>query len=446
MLLSPAKPPERKESTVITRFCIVALAASAGACLAQDADSKSLDRMIEHYQQLGGCSVSLGISIHTDDPMMAAMVASMNQSSPGYAVKPNLFAFWSEAAQSGDPMGMQMPKPSIQSDGERVTSAIDALGVYSVSDAPSTFDDMLADPQSGLSQGWQMIPGANFLFALMADDPHEALAGQLADIEYAGLVGEGEGAYHAYTTIDTEEGTSLEMRISAVGEPWLIGFKPDLSGSGAPEGLEMLLTFKDWAPITEAMSEGVVTINDEWDQVDDLGAALFDSMNGGAPDGAGAPDNGPEITDGGGPAGEGDVAPVFTLPRLGSDAGFSLADHKGKVVVLDFWATWCGPCIRGLPVVSGVTASYADKGVVFAAVDLQEDPEHVADFMNKKDWDFDVALDADGAVAGLFGVSGIPHSVVIDKKGVIRHVHIGFGGAAQYEKQLREELEALIAE
>ncbi|VAX41167.1 hypothetical protein MNBD_PLANCTO03-2123, partial [hydrothermal vent metagenome] len=64
----------------------------------------------------------------------------------------------------------------------------------------------------------------------------------------------------------------------------------------------------------------------------------------------------------------------------------------------------------------------------------------------KKDWEFDVALDAKGDAAGLYGVSSIPHSIVIDKKGVIRYIHIGFGGAEKYEKQLRKELEELIAE
>ena len=142
----------------------------------------------------------------------------------------------------------------------------------------------------------------------------------------------------------------------------------------------------------------------------------------------------------------GDAAPAFTLPRLGSEDSFTLADHKGKVVVLDFWATWCPPCVKGLPVVSRVTASYADQGVVFAAVNLQEDAEHVAEFMEKKDWAFDVALDAKGDAAGLYGVSSIPHSVIIDKQGVIRFVHIGFGGAKEYEKQMKKELEELLAE
>ena len=424
-----------------TRLCIVALAVSAGACLAQEADSTALDRMIEHYQHLRGCTVSIGIEMHAEDPMMAAMVAAMNQSTPGYAVKPNLFAFWDDSEEEAGPMGMSMPKPAIHSDGKQITAAIDAFGVYSVMDAPATFADMLADPEAGLKQGWQMVPGSNFLFALMSPDPREALGGQLDEIEYVGLVGEGEDAYHAFTTVETEEGTPLEMRIAATGEPWLLAFKPDLSDSGAPEGLEVLLTFTNWAAVSEAPADGVVTLKDEWKKVDDLGGALAENMGMGMDPGGDEGD-----VDAPGAVGEGDAAPQFALPRLGSEAEFSLAEHKGKVVVLDFWATWCGPCVKGLPVVSGVTAAYADRGVVFTAVNLEEDPEHVAEFMGKKNWKFDVALDADGGVSTLYGVSGIPHSIIIDKKGVVRHVHIGFGGADEYEKQLRKELEELIAE
>ncbi len=433
-----------------TRISIVALAALAGSCFAQTADSETLDKMIAHYEQLTGCTVSIGIEMKSDDPMMAAMISTRNKSTPGYAVKPNLFAFWKDAQAPAGPMGMEMPNTAIYSDGEQVVSTVSSLSIYSEHDAPTDFGALLDDPDAGLAQGWDMIPGANFLFALMSPDPRESLIEQISEIEYAGLVGEGEDSYHAFTTVD-EDGTPLEMRIAATGEPWLLGFKPDLSNTGAPEGLEVLLTFKDWNAITATPAEGTITVDPEWEKVDDIGVALFGDME---------MDMGQEGMDDDAPRGRmvedtadapasvevGDAAPAFTLPRLGSEDSFTLADYKGKVVVLDFWATWCGPCVKGLPVVSSVTASYAEKGVVFAAVNLQEDPEHVAKFMSKKDWSFDVALDSDGAISNLYGVSGIPHSVVIDKKGVIRYVTIGFGGAKQYEKNLRKELDELIAE
>ncbi len=426
-----------------TRICIVALAASAGACLAQTADSKALDKMIAHYEQLDGCTVSIGIEMKTSDPMMAAMMSMMNKSTPAYAVKPNLFAFWEDPDAEPGPMGQEMPNPVIHSDGKRVITAVKAMSIYSEQEAATDFGALLADPDAGLAQGWDMIPGANFLFALMSPDAHKTLIEQIADITYAGLVGEGEGSYHAFTTVD-DDGTPLEMRIAAVGDPWLMGFKPNLANTGAPEGLEVLLTFKDWNAVAAAPAEGAITLDPEWEKVDDIGEALFGGMDMGMGEAEGGMgDAHPVVSDS---ISEGDEAPGFTLPRLGSDAAFTLADHRGKVVVLDFWATWCRPCIEGLPVVDSVTASYADKGVVFTAINLREGADHITEFMGKKDWKFDVALDSDGTISNLYGVSGIPHSVVIDKKGVIRYVTIGFGGAEKYEKKLKKELDELIAE
>ena len=267
-----------KEHTVKTRICIVALAASAGVCFGQAADAEAFDKMIAHYEQLQGCTVSIGIEMKTDDPMMAAMMSMMNKSTPGYAIKPNLFAFWQDAETPAGPMGMDMPSPVLYSDGEQVLSAVESISVYSEHEAPADFAVLLDDPDAGLAQGWDMIPGANFLFALMSPDPRETLIDQISEVEYAGLVGEGEEAYHAFTTID-EDGTPLEMRIAATGEPWLLGFKPDLTDTGAPEGLEVMLTFKEWEAITAAPAEGKITPDAEWTKVDDIGEALFGEMD-----------------------------------------------------------------------------------------------------------------------------------------------------------------------
>ena len=141
--------------------------------------------------------------------------------------------------------------------------------------------------------------------------------------------------------------------------------------------------------------------------------------------------------------GGGDAAANFSLQTLDGDS-FTLAENRGKVVVVDFWATWCGPCVAGLPVVTKVMRDYADKGVVFVAVNLRESPEKVSAFMDKKNWNFTVALDSDGSIANKYGVTGIPHSVIIDQKGNIHSTHTGFGGAKETDKMLRKELDGLI--
>ena len=96
------------------------------------------------------------------------------------------------------------------------------------------------------------------------------------------------------------------------------------------------------------------------------------------------------------------LAPSFQLSML-SGGGMNLASHKNKdVVILDFWATWCGPCVKGLPVVSEVAASYKSKGVVFYAVNLRETPDAVVPFLQEKSLSIPVALDSDGGVAKLY--------------------------------------------
>ena len=122
-----------------------------------------------------------------------------------------------------------------------------------------------------------------------------------------------------------------------------------------------------------------------------------------------------------------------------------LADHKGKDVVdLDFWATWCGPCVQGLPIVSEVARGYAGKGVVFYAVNEQEDAATIEPFLKEHKLDIKVALDKEGAAGNSFGVQGIPQTVIIGKDGVIKVIHVGF--SPNLKTQLTRELDNILAE
>ena len=122
----------------------------------------------------------------------------------------------------------------------------------------------------------------------------------------------------------------------------------------------------------------------------------------------------------------GETAPDFEVASL--DGGkLDLAQHLGKnVLILDFWATWCGPCVRALPVLAEVAASYQAKGVVFYAMNQREEPAVIKAFLERSGLKLTVGLDRDGKVGALYDVEGIPQTVLIDKKGNVAAVHVGF--------------------
>ncbi len=135
-------------------------------------------------------------------------------------------------------------------------------------------------------------------------------------------------------------------------------------------------------------------------------------------------------------------APAFDLDTV-DGAKFNLASQKGKIVVLDFWATWCGPCTMALPILSEVTSSLKDKDVVFLAVNIQETPEQIKTFLDKKNLKVSVGLDSEGKVSELYQVRGIPQTVIVGKDGNVAEVHVGF--SPDLKESLTKELNDILA-
>ncbi len=113
-----------------------------------------------------------------------------------------------------------------------------------------------------------------------------------------------------------------------------------------------------------------------------------------------------------------------------------------KVVILDFWATWCGPCVAAMPKINQVAQEYADKGVAFYAVNQGEDAETILAFLKEQELDVPVAMDPDSVAGRKYAVEGLPTSVIIGNDGRVQVVHVGF--SPTLDSKLREELDALL--
>jgi thiol-disulfide isomerase/thioredoxin len=138
---------------------------------------------------------------------------------------------------------------------------------------------------------------------------------------------------------------------------------------------------------------------------------------------------------------EGQPAPDIKLDLLGGGS-LDLAAHKDKdVVILDFWASWCGPCRVGLPIVAEVAAQFKDKNVVLYAVNVGEDPQRAQAFVEQTGLTATVALDQKRDAQRKYGANSIPKTVIVGRDGIVHEVHMGTSPALK--DQLTETLRAL---
>lgn len=124
------------------------------------------------------------------------------------------------------------------------------------------------------------------------------------------------------------------------------------------------------------------------------------------------------------PAGE-NLAPGFSLLDTQGKT-VALADFKGKVVFIDFWATWCPPCRISMPEVEKLYADVQGKPVQILGLNLDENADTARRFVEKKRIPYPVLLAGESDIAGAYGVSGIPHFALIDQKGHLVNVWSGF--------------------
>jgi cytochrome c biogenesis protein CcmG/thiol:disulfide interchange protein DsbE len=139
---------------------------------------------------------------------------------------------------------------------------------------------------------------------------------------------------------------------------------------------------------------------------------------------------------------EGDRAPAFSAPSLTGEGVIELSKYRGKVVYLDFWASWCGPCLKAIPEIEEMRTEFPEERFQILAVNLDQVEKKALRFLKKNPIGYPSASDPKGRLPGKFGVDTMPTSYLIDPDGVIRYVHRGFSRGDG--SRLREEIRALL--
>lgn len=117
-------------------------------------------------------------------------------------------------------------------------------------------------------------------------------------------------------------------------------------------------------------------------------------------------------------------APDFRLPGLKGDV--ALSDYQGKIIYLDFWASWCIPCRKSFPWMNDLAKKFAKQGLEVVAINVDENREDAEHFLKRYPADFTLAFDHKGVTPAQYKVKGMPSSYLIDRSGKIIYQHIGF--------------------
>ena len=136
----------------------------------------------------------------------------------------------------------------------------------------------------------------------------------------------------------------------------------------------------------------------------------------------------------------GDLLPDLTAFKLEGKLPDSL---KNKVVMLDFWASWCDPCKASFPVMEQLHQKYGPQGLIILAVNVDENKSDMADFLKRNATTFTVVRDAAQKLVEKAGIATMPSTFLIDRQGKVRFTHSGFRGA-ETKKKYEQEIETLL--
>jgi len=135
---------------------------------------------------------------------------------------------------------------------------------------------------------------------------------------------------------------------------------------------------------------------------------------------------------------DGASAPSFQLASMNGKP-LALGELKGQVVLINFWASWCGPCRQEMPILEQLYRSYQAAGFTLLGVNVEPKEGDAQKFLKGTPVSFPILFDPDSKVSKLYEVSGMPSTIIVDRKGTVRYVHHGYkpGDESQYLDQIR---------
>lgn len=350
------------------------------------------------------------------------------------ALRPNRLRLITHTQRTspGSPPPNSLPASELVCNGSLVFAHLPALQKYTASAAPAHLDQILHTGDQVLMQSG---PASTFLAALVSQQPRTSLLESVTNGAYVGPEPIGTREAHRFRLIQSD--MDWDLWVAAGPRPEVLRIVPDLSKALArsaalteageadrPIQMEFVVEFHDWT-FPELPPPGHFDFNPP------AGTVKVDTFFE-APE----PDS---VTS----ALVGRPAPDLQLDLLPRGT-LDLASHRGKeIVVLDFWATWCGPCIRALPILTEVTDAFRDRGVRFYAVNQEEERAEIEAFLSKQKLSPTVALDPEGRAGQAYQVTGIPQTVIIGRDGIVEAVHIGL--LPNLKARLTQELESLLA-
>lgn len=138
-----------------------------------------------------------------------------------------------------------------------------------------------------------------------------------------------------------------------------------------------------------------------------------------------------------------DVAPDFTLKALDGN-NLRLAEQRGDIMLINFWASWCGPCIQEMPALDKLAQKYQMLGVQVWGVNVENDSAAAKAYLSKVQVAFPILFDIDNSVSKDYRVAAMPTTVILDKDGKVRSVHRGYQPG--YEKKYEDDIKGLLRE